>query len=114
LFEVLIVVALLALISAGVAIAAFGKVPGAKQKLVTTSAGAIRQAVKLWWLEHESSECPSVHELLSSGTLDRASGERDAWGGPWRILCERDDVTVVSNGPDRQPGTDDDIRVPPS
>lgn len=113
LFEVLIVVALLALISAGVAIAAFSKVAPAKTKVVTTSARAVRQAVKLWWLEHGSTDCPTVRELVAGGALDRDNAERDAWGEPWQIVCEREDVVVVSSGRDRQQDTADDIRVPP-
>jgi hypothetical protein len=29
-------------------------------------------------------------------------------------VCDVDDITCMTNGPDHKEGTDDDIRVPPS
>ena len=34
----------------------------------------------------------------------------DKWGSPYYMLLGRDSITVVSPGPDRRPGTGDDIR----
>ena len=34
----------------------------------------------------------------------------DAWGQPYHFLMQRDSFYVVSHGPDRTYGTDDDIR----
>lgn len=113
LIEVLIVVAIMALVATGVAIAAIKYYQGAKVRMADTNARAIREAVKAWWFVHESVTCPTVAELMSSGALDEGSARTDPWGGPWRIECSEAAVTVLSDGPDRSPGTLDDIRVPP-
>jgi len=108
------VVAIIALVSGGVAIAAFKFHEPAKRKTATTSARAIRGAVKSWWLEHESSQCPSLKELIDDEALDEDNAQADPWGKPWRIDCANNDVTVSSTGSDRIAGTADDIRVPPT
>lgn len=35
----------------------------------------------------------------------------DRWGSPYYLLMNRDSMAVVSPGPDRRPGTEDDIRA---
>jgi general secretion pathway protein G len=114
LFEVLIVVALLALIASGVAIAAWDKVGPAKAKLTATNARTVRHAVRMWWTENDTTECPTLGQLIAGGALDRDSARRDAWGEEWKIECDGAEVIVISNGGDRQPGTEDDIRIPPA
>ena len=53
--------------------------------------------------------------MIADGEIDRGRmTKEDAWGQPWLITCDDRDATVASNGPDRLPETDDDIRVPPS
>jgi hypothetical protein len=107
-------VAILALISAGVALAAIKFFDDARVRHAKTSARGIRGAVKAWWINHDAAECPGVEELIREGTLDRDSTRVDPWGEAWRVECDERDVTVVSAGPDRKPGTKDDIRIPPA
>lgn len=58
------------------------------------------------------------HELLAKDArgvrlLDGTEVPVDPWGCEYRLVAAPDDVSsVVSNGPDRQPGTADDIRAP--
>jgi prepilin-type N-terminal cleavage/methylation domain-containing protein len=111
LFEVLIVVAILALISAGVALAAIKFLEDARVRHAKTSARAIRGAVKAWWIHHDADGCPGVDELIREGTLDRDSTRVDPWGETWRVECAERDVTVISTGRDRKLGTEDDIRI---
>lgn len=113
-FEVLIVVAILALISAGVALAAIKFLEDARVRHAKTSARAIRGAVKAFWINNDDPECPAVDELIREGTLDRDSTRVDPWGENWRVECAERDVMVISTGPDRKPGTEDDIRIPPA
>jgi general secretion pathway protein G len=113
LFEVLIVVALMAMLSSAIAVAVITYWDHAKQHHAETTARTIRGAVKIWWMEHDSSICPKVEDLLHDGTLERGGMERDPWGGAWSLECDGRDVTVSSNGSDRKPDTSDDIRVPP-
>lgn len=114
LFEVLIVVAILALVSAGVGVAVMKPWIGAQTRTTEANARAIRGAVKAWWLDHDVERCPSVEDLVTTGTLDRDSPRSDAWGEAWRIECHDQEVTVSSSGRDRRVGTPDDIRVPPA
>lgn len=114
LFEVLIVVAIMALIASGVAVGVFKYWIGAQESAAKTSARSLRGAVKTWWTSHDTTACPQVGELLKDGTLDKDSPPRDPWGGEWRIECTDEDVTISSAGRDHKPGTEDDIRVPPT
>ena len=115
LLEVLVVVAIIAIISGTVAVAVWKHVGPSENKVATTSARAIRQAVKTRWLEQsDSSNCPTVEDLVREELLDKDNAAKDPWGQPWRIECSNRDVTVLSNGHDRVAGTSDDIRVPPT
>ncbi len=113
LFEVLIVVAILALIASAVGIAAFDAWKRAQIEHATSNAREMRHAVKTFWVQRDATVCPDVERLLSDGLLERGSPKRDPWGGAWVIECDGEDATVVSAGPDRQRGTSDDIRAPP-
>lgn len=115
LVEMLIVVALMALVAAGVAVAVLPHWITSKKKTAETNARVVRQAVKTWWLDRETSTCPSFDELVSTGNLDRGSARADPWGSPWLIQCtDSHDVSVTSLGPDKLAGTADDIHAPPS
>ncbi len=113
LVEMLIVVSIMAIVAGGVAVAAMKYWNRAREQTAKTNARGIRHAVKGWWLTQDELRCPSVGELMSAGVLDEDSPPQDPWGSPWHIECEDERVTVSSNGPDRQNGTADDIRVPP-
>jgi general secretion pathway protein G len=114
LVEVLIVVAIIALVSAGVAVAVFPNWGRAQQKAATANARNLRGAVKTWWVEHDPSLCPDINQLIRDQALDRDSPRTDPWGTPWRIECADHDVTILSDGSDRTAGTSDDIRIPPT
>jgi len=114
LFEVLIVVAIMALVASGVGVAAFKYWDDAQRKTAQTSARNLRGVVKSWWITHDSTVCPRVDQLLSDGTLDRDSPARDPWGGEWQVECVGDEVTIISMGRDHRAGTDDDIKIPPT
>src|SRR5262245_45244218 len=111
LFEVLIVVAILALVASGVAIAAVHFRKSATLRHAATNARVIRGAVKAWWIDHADTECPSVDQLVQGGMLERDSTRADPWGETYRVECADRDVTVISMGPDRKEGTEDDIRI---
>lgn len=114
LFEVLIVVAILALVAGGVGAAAITYLDRAKQRMAESNARAIRASVKTWWIEHAPDECPAVDALITSGALDRDSPRSDPWGEAWRVECSDREATVTSAGRDRKLGTADDIRIPPA
>ncbi len=114
LFEVLIVVAILALVAAGVGISALTEAEKAKRRLAESDAHEIRKAARLWWADHEVSACPSLEALLRDKILERDGARHDPWGGEYRIECADEEVTVTSSGRDRKLGTEDDVRVPRS
>jgi prepilin-type N-terminal cleavage/methylation domain-containing protein len=112
LMEVMITIAIIALISGGIALAVIDHFRTAKIKNAHTDAAALRNGVKTSWIEHASAACPTVTELIENGTLDENSRRTDPWGGPWQISCDGTKVAVSSSGPDGEAGTPDDIRVP--
>lgn len=114
--EVLVTVAIIAMISTGIAIAVLKIAEQQKVSLTRTNAEPLRGSVKIWWaLGTEGETCPTTAMLLADGALDRSKFNKvDAWGQPWTIKCDEHDATVISWGPDKLPGTDDDIRVPPA
>ncbi len=113
LLEIIVAIAIIAMVSSAVAVAISSQKEKANIKLTTTNAQSIRNGVRLWWTDHDSASCPSLATLVSDGALDRSKSLKvDAWQEPWRIQCHDGDVSVVSKGPDKIPNTEDDIIEP--
>jgi prepilin-type N-terminal cleavage/methylation domain-containing protein len=115
LFEIMITVAIIALISGGIALALLDHSNRAKVRLAGTHAEQVRGGAKMAMAEGAEGTtpgCPTFESLVEHDILDEASPRKDPWGNPWRIECDGLKVTVSTNGPDRQPGTADDIRIP--
>ncbi len=112
LIEVLIVVAIMSLISAGVTVAVLPKFRGAQVDTATGNAREIRNSANRWRASHGGSDCPTVSQLVQDKEIDSASKTDDPWGVPFKIQCTEDDTTVSSPGPDKKEGTKDDIVVP--
>ena len=113
LMEVLVVVAIMSLIAAGVGIAAYEYWNETRVRTAMTDARTLRGAVKSWWVLTGNDGCPTVAQLVRGRVLDADSARADPWGSPWRIECSEGEVSVISDGPDRKAGTEDDIRAPP-
>jgi general secretion pathway protein G len=111
LFEVLIVLAIMAMIAGGVGFALLPKLQQAKVDKAQTDARNIRQ-VAMQYVALKGGDCPSVEGLIADKELEAAEGGRDPWEQPYTIACESSDVIVSSSGPDRQSGTEDDISAP--
>ena len=115
LVEVLIVVAIMALIAGGVSFMILPKYRQAQIDTAHTTAKTIRQAATLWrGLKGGADECPTVSLLIEEKEIDPSSTTEDPWGQPFVISCTPDDVTVASPGPDGKDGTKDDIAVGPA
>ncbi len=110
LIEVLVAVAIVTLVSVAVGIAAYKHWVDSQRKTAFNEARTVRQAVKARQLEKDS--CPTFAMLIEDGALDEDSPKQDPWGNPWRIRCDGTRVIVETDGPDRQHGTEDDVRVP--
>ena len=112
LVEVLIVVAIIAMVASGVAVFALPKYKEAQVKSAETGARVIRGAIQNWQRVNNESSCPTMSQLVQEKELDSATTTDDPWGDAYILSCTDDDVIVASNGPDKKKGTPDDIRVP--
>jgi general secretion pathway protein G len=113
--EVLIVVAIMALIAGGVSFLILPKYRQAQIDTANTTARTIRQAATMWRsLKGGPDECPTVSLLIQEKEIDPSSTTEDPWGSSFTITCTEDDVTVSSPGPDGKQGTKDDIAVGPA
>ncbi len=110
LVEVLIVVAIMAMLAGGVAFAVLPAFNKASVKTAKENAIKLRQVVSLWRTDTPN-ECPSVNQLKKDKLLDKVGGD-DPWGKPYKIKCTDGEVYVESGGPDGKRGTSDDIVVP--
>lgn len=112
LVEVLIVVAIMAVISGGVTLVAFPLYKESRIKIAVQGCMAVRQAAELYQnLEGTSDACPTIQDLVTSRKLDGKHTE-DPWNTTYRVDCSGSDgeIHAVSAGNDRKFGTQDDIR----
>ena len=112
LIEVMIVVTILGILSAGIAVAVTHQLHLAQIQTTTMNAKVLRPIAAMWRDEHPGEDCPTPERLRRDKLLDVSSKLTDAWGGPYVILCEADETGVLSYGPDRRPDTEDDLREP--
>ena len=112
LFEVLIVVAILAMVAGGVAVFALPKFQEAQKKTAESGARVMRQAVQGWQAANNETSCPTVSQLIQDKQLDSGQNTNDPWNMAYSLTCTDDEVTVTSSGPDKKKGTKDDIAVP--
>jgi general secretion pathway protein G len=112
LIEILIVLAIIGLIAGGVAIVAVPKFEKARVDSTKTNAIEIHRAAELWRANHTSEGCPTAERLKTDKEISPTSKITDAWETPYKISCDEDSIHVVSLGPDKKEGTNDDIRVP--
>ncbi len=112
LVEVLIVVAIIAMVAGGVAVFALPAYGRAQVKSARTGAQVIRGAIQQWQSTNNESTCPTMNQLIQEKYLDPGASTVDPWNQPYTLTCEDDEVIVSSAGPDKKKGTSDDIRVP--
>ena len=112
LVEVLIVVAIMALLASGVTFAILPKYKEAQVSTARTSAQVMRRAVQDWQRVNNEVTCPTVSQLVEGKHIDSGADVDDPWGMPWALVCTDDEAFVQSNGPDKKQGTADDISVP--
>lgn len=111
LVEVLIVVAIMAVIAGGATLLVFPQFNKAKIEAAVVGASTIKQAAELYMnLDATGDECPTIQDLVQSKKIDSQKTD-DPWGKPYRIVCgEGGDINVVSDGKDRKESTEDDVR----
>ena len=112
LFEVLIVVAILAMVAGGVAAFALPKFREAQKTQAKTGARVVRTAIQQWQAANNEVTCPTISQLVQEKHLDPGQSTNDPWNQPYSLVCADEEVTVISNGPDKKKGSADDISVP--
>jgi general secretion pathway protein G len=112
LVEVLIVVAIMAMLASGVTFAILPKYKEAQISTARTSARVMRRAVQDWQRVNNEVSCPSISQLVEGKHLDSGTELNDPWGQPFTLSCTDEEVFVQSNGPDKKQGTTDDITEP--
>ncbi|MEO8904183.1 MAG: type II secretion system protein [Polyangiaceae bacterium] len=112
LVEVLIVVAIIAMVAGGVAVFALPRYREAQIKNAETGARIVRTAVQQWQSANNESTCPTISQLVQEKQLDPGQSTKDSWNMDFSLTCVDDEVIVASNGPDKKKGTKDDIVVP--
>jgi len=112
LVEVLIVVAIIAMVAGGVAVFALPKFKEASLKQAETGARVVRMAVQNWQAANNETTCPTISQLVQEKQLDPGQSTNDPWNMPYTLTCTDDEVIILSNGPDKKKGTKDDIVVP--
>ncbi len=111
LIEIMIVVIIMAMIATGVAVAVMPRLEDARVKSAKSDVAAIRTAVQLYLAENPSN-CPSIEDLKNDRYLDKGRRTTDPWDQEFVIQCpDGDDPDVYSVGPDKQEGTEDDVRA---
>lgn len=112
LIEILIVLAIIGMIAGGVAVYAVPKFKESQVKQAKISAQSL-QTIADGWRADNGNDCPTPKRLQAEKQMSAGSSLNDPWGAPWTILCDGDNTTVISSGPDKKDGTADDIHFPP-
>ncbi len=113
LIEIMVVVAIIGLVMGGVTVVAFNQFKKAQQKQAKADVKNLKSAIEHWRLDNTSDPCPkSLNELVTGKYLPKPP--KDPWGEDFIYLCPGqgpDGFDLASKGPDRKPGTDDDIKA---
>src|SRR4051812_46381137 len=97
LVEVLIVVAIMAVISGGVTLVAFPLYKKAKVDTGMVGCRTVKSAAELYQnLEGAADQCPTMQDLVRSKKLDGSKTD-DPWNSPYRIDCTEGEIRVFSN-----------------
>ena len=113
LLEIMIVLAIIALIAGGVGTAVFKQFNRAKVSTARLRVKAARDATAQFMIDNSSS-CPKgIDDLVSQKYLDKGNA-KDPWDKPLLFKCpgtnDTDTADISSAGPDKQEGTPDDIQ----
>jgi general secretion pathway protein G len=110
LLEIMVVIALISLLTTGVAVGALKMLRDAEDEQAKTNAAALAAAAEAFIIGHGSEECPAPEEMQRDGVLSSRSKTEDPWGTPYRIVCEPDSAIAISAGRDRTFDTGDDVK----
>jgi len=109
LLEILVVIALISLLTTGVAVGALTMLEASKKKQAKTDGASLASVAEAFIITHGDQTCPTPEELSRDGLLSHRSKIEDPWGTTYRIRCEASYAVATSAGPDRAFDTEDDI-----
>jgi general secretion pathway protein G len=112
LLEIMVVLAIIALLAGGVGAAVFRQFKKAQTSTARLRVKAARDATAQFMIDN-SSTCPrGIDDLVQQKYLDR-SNAKDPWGKDLIFRCpgtnDTDSADITSAGPDKQEGTPDDV-----
>lgn len=111
LFELSVAGALLAVSAVGLSLLTGSHSPArSRETAEALRVGERLSAAVAAWRVDDGDGCPTVSQLIHEGYLDPATPTGDPWGNRFQVACESDAMAVTSPGPDRLPGTRDDLR----
>lgn len=111
LVEIMVVVMIIGLVVGAVSVAAFRQFGRAKERTTRTIIANVESGVQLYMMENNDN-CPKdLYDLYREKILKKPP--KDAWGEDLTFKCpgeqNSDGFDVVSKGPDKQEGTEDDL-----
>lgn len=116
LIELLVVVAILGILGAIATTSIVGHIDDSRKTAAKQSVDSISGAISSIYMR-EHSKLPTDLKVLIEDRGDKGpileGGEgalEDPWGNPYRIEVKGKRFVVISDGPDEQAGTEDDIR----
>jgi general secretion pathway protein G len=110
LIEIMIVLAIVGLLFSFVGVNAIQKFRESKVQGAKIQMGAYKQALEALIRKPTVGKIPENYP--AAGYLVKKELAKDPFGNPYRYECEDyQNYTLSSDGPDGEPGTDDDIRA---
>src|SRR5258708_2412638 len=113
LVELIIVITIIGVLMGVIAVGVFKKKQDADKGTAKIFCQQLRTTAIAYKAKNPEVDCPTPDQLKAEKELDSTSNLKDPWGQPYQIKCEIDEVYAFSAGPDKQIGTEDDIRIPP-
>ena len=112
LVELVIVITIIGVLTAAISVGLMAAKKSADIGTARTACDTVRQATVQWKAVHPGEDCPTVDQLRQDKALDRGFVMKDAWGNPFKLTCESDEIICTTAGPDKKEGTEDDIIRP--
>lgn len=107
LVEIMAVLIIIGLVATMVSVAVLPQIQKAKVRATKADSQTIRGAAVMYMTEFDT--CPTMQNLLDERILDKKTKTKDGWDNEFTIECDEEGPTVISAGPDKQMGTEDDI-----
>lgn len=109
LIEIMVVTLIMALISTGIAVAVMNHLVTVRKETAKTDIRALKTAAKIYAIQTPGT-CPDIDTLVAEGMIEDDTRRADPWETPYIFECSGSKVAVYSAGPDKQDGTEDDVR----